>query len=123
MNRIIPKIFNGTRQLVISETFCCDPNQDVRIFLPITQEKTAELRFEFKSDADASNRHVEISKKENILILTLTNFLNTLGAALTKPVELNIGKDRFSLQIYGTSTGKEMLCLTLSLFKEESDNG
>ena len=120
MHRVVPKILNGTRHLVISESFCCDPNQNVSIFLPITPEKSVELRLEFEFDEDSSIRRVDISKTDDILIIKLNNFLNSLGTSLTNPLELTIGKDRFSLQMYGSSTNRDMLCLTISLFKEAS---
>lgn len=122
MNKTIPKIFNGSSQLVISETFCCNPNHGIKIYLPITPEKTATLQFEFKSDSDTSKRGVETSQEKNMLTITLINFLHPVGSTLTKPLELNIGNDRFSLQIYGSSAGQELLCLTISLFKEGSKN-
>lgn len=117
MNKIVPKIFNGDLQLILSETFCCDPTRGVRIHIPVTMEKDTVFSFVFKSDSDRSNRSIQTNQEGNTLTFFVTNFLNTFGASLTNFFEFKIGPDQFFLQIYGTSTSEIALCLTVSIFK------
>jgi hypothetical protein len=117
MDRIIPKIFNGDSELILSETFCCDSSKSVCVQLPITPGKIVDFYFDFKIHEDKSNRSVRINQTENTLTFTLLNFANTLGTSLSNPFEFGIGNDRFLLQIYGVSAGQKTLCLTISIFR------
>ena len=121
MNRITPKVVNGASDLIVSETFCCNPKLGVQIQLPITQDKTAEFHFIFQKDSDGANRSVQTTQNGNILTFVLTNFLSALGASLSHPFEFGIGTDKFFLQLYGVSPGEESLCLTISIFKGQKD--
>lgn len=92
------------------------------LHIPITPQKTAEFHFIFQSDSDNSKRGINTSQKGNILTFTLTNFLTASGASLSKPFEFNIGVDKFFLQLYGASSGDEVLCLTLSIFRGKKND-
>ena len=120
MSKVLPKIFNGNLQLVISETLCCVPTNGIQIHIPITTEKNAIFKFIFNSDPISSIRNVEVSQKDDNVIFVLTNFLNSLGASLSTPFKFKVGKDIFFLQFYGVSTGENILCFTFSIFKEEN---
>lgn len=121
MNKIIPKIFNGNLELVLSETLCCNAKDGVQVHIPVTSEKVAQFHFIFETDSDASKRGCKTTQEGEVLIITLTNFLNSLGASLSKPLEFCIGEDKFFLQFYGSSTGADYLCLTISVFKGQKN--
>lgn len=87
--------------------------------VPISHEKSAIFKFAFTSTATLSERDVSIDQTENDLTFTLTNFLNSFGASLSDPFRFHIGEDNFILQLYGISTGQDILCLTISIFKEK----
>jgi hypothetical protein len=121
MNKITPKIFNGSLQLVLSETLCCNASHGIQVHVPITVDKTVEFHFVFNTDADLSLQSCTASQKGDVLTISLTNFLSPFGAALTQPFEFTIGEDKFFLQIYGASAGTDCLCLTVSIFREQKN--
>lgn len=116
--KITPQIFNGNWQLIISETLSCVPSQGLQMLVPISHGKNAMFKFVFKSTDNASEKDVEIEQAANDLTFTLENFVNSLGTSLSDPFKFHIGKDNFFLQLYGISTGPDILCLTISIFKE-----
>lgn len=118
-SKITPQIFNGDWQLIISETLSCIPSQGLQVYVPITSEKNALFKFVFKSTDDPKKRDASVDQEGNNLTFTLINFLNLLGASLSNPFRFSIGKDNFLLQLYGISTGEDILCLTISVFKEK----
>lgn len=118
--KIVPKIFNGTWQLILSETLSCIPSQGLEIYVPINNEKNAIFKFIFKTIDNKKLKDAHVNQTDNILTFTLTNFLNSLGATLSDPFKFNIGKDNFLLQLYGISARSDVLCLTISIFKEKN---
>ncbi len=120
IGKIIPQIFNGNWQLMVSETLSCVPSRGLQVYIPITNEKNAIFNFVFKAADDQKRRNVSVDQVDNNLTFTLTNFLSSLGASLSNPFNFSIGKDKFLLQLYGLSTGGDILCLTISLFKEKN---
>ena len=119
ITKITPKIFNGDWQLIISETLSCIPSQGLQVYVPVTNERTAIFTFIFKS-TQTTEKDVKVDQVDNNLTFTLTNFLNSLGASLSDPFKFHIGKDNFFLQLYGITTGQDILCLTISIFKEKN---
>lgn len=121
MNKIQPKIFNGGWQLVMSETVCCNPSRELEVHLPVTPESVTMLRFVFITDSNLSksNLHTtnEGNNEGNTVTFTLTNFLKQFGAFLN-PFEFSIGADRYFLQMHGMSASRELLNLTISIFKK-----
>lgn len=117
MHRITPTIFNGSNQVILSETICCNPKLGVQVRLPITNENWVEFRFVFQSDSDLK-KGATIFQEGNILTFTLINFLGAFGSSLLQPYEFRIGEDKFFLQIYGASPGQNSLCMTISILKE-----
>lgn len=121
MNKITPKIFNGSLELVLSETVCCNPKHGLQVHIPVTSEKTAQFHFRFESDSDSSKKGCATSQDGDVLTLILTNFLGSFGASLTNPLEFCIGEDKFFLQFYGAASGSDCLCLTISVFKGQKN--
>ncbi|MFA6915050.1 MAG: DUF6864 domain-containing function [Parachlamydiales bacterium] len=121
MNKITPEIFNGSLELVLSETVCCNPKYGLQVHIPVTSEKIAQFHFRFESDSDPSKKGCATSQEGEVLIITLTNFLSSLGASLSKPLEFCIGDDKFFLQFYGAASGSDCLCLTISVFKGQKN--
>jgi hypothetical protein len=122
MNKITPIIFNGDWQLIMSETLCCDPTHELLLLLPITSEKNIPFRFLFKTNANTTDKGINIFQERDTLVFTLTNFLHALGASLANSFEFKIGDDPFYLQLYGISTGESLLCLTISIFRKRKVN-
>lgn len=119
MSKIIPQIFNGNAELLISETFCCSPSQGIKIHIPITQEKNSIFEFSFIRDDNYTNREIKVSSDGANLQFILINFSNQLGASLSTPFNFQVGKENFSLQIFGISPGDDILCFTISIFKKK----
>lgn len=117
MSKVIPKIFNGDLQLIISETFCCAPSKGIQVILPITSEKNLIFKFVFKIDRALSDRNIEVLQEDSELKFVLTNFVNSLGTSLSSPFSFNIGKENFSMQIFGIASSEDIICFTISVFK------
>ncbi len=118
MAKIIPTIFNGKYQLLISETFCCIPSLGIRLNIPISNNKFSNFEFDFYLNEKQQNRSVQVNQIKSDLYFALTNFFNPLGTAFIEPFKFKIGEENFLLQIYGTSIHNDFLNLTISIFKE-----
>ncbi len=119
--KIIPRIFNGPWQLILSETLPCIPSQGLEIHVPINNEKNAIFKFVFETLDNSILKNASVNQADNTLIFTLTNFLNSLSSSLSDPFKFTIGEDHFFLQLYGTSTGYDVLCLTIAIFRERKE--
>jgi hypothetical protein len=117
--KITPQIFNGNWQLIISETLSCIPSQGLQMHVPVSPGKSAIFTFVFNSTTNPSDRDVNIDQFGENLTFTFTNFSTSLGASLLDPFRFHVGDDNFFLQLYGISTGQDILCLTISIFKEK----
>lgn len=119
MNRVVPTIKNGSKQLLFSETICIDPNEGLQLVIPVTPEKTIEFRLVFRN-AESETGKVSPYVDSTGVTLTLTNFLSALGTSLSQPFKFAIGPSNFSFMIYGESNSPSLIRLTVSLFTSES---
>lgn len=120
MNKVIPKIFNGDLELILSETVTCMPSMGIQIHIPITNEKITIFKFTFIKDEARTTGNVQVSKEGDDIVFSLTNFLNPLGAAFSHPFKFHVGNETFLMQIYGVSTGEDIVFLNVSIFKEKN---
>ncbi len=119
MNKVVPKIFNDDSELVLSETVSFTPSKGLTIHIPTAQESMSIFEFSFIKDEKSSIANAEIKASGNNLVFTLTNFLNSLGAAFSQPFTFHINKEKFEMFIYAISTGEDVICLTISIFRHK----
>ena len=128
LNRVIPNIHNGHRQLILTETLSFMPNDGLIITIPTLNESTGiqsniTLQFTF-INKEAEPISVKQSAENNTLLLTFVNFNNSLGAGNTTPFFFNFGNVQYSLLIFTKSlTNKEnpkdtVYTMTFSIYSE-----
>lgn len=116
MSKIIPTIFNGKLELVLSETFIASPSRGIEVYIPLKIGKNAIFKFIFVAENE-SNSGVQISQQDDGLTFVLKNFLTSLGTALLNPFEFNVGNELFGMQIFATKVAEDVAQFTISIFR------
>lgn len=105
VSQVSNRIEVGGRALLLSETFCVPPSEEVRIFLEAMSGPDAEIRIAFVYDPEYDQNKIKTRSKDYILELLLVNF-GTVGTQVgtTNGIDILIGpegnEDRFKAYIF-----------------------
>jgi hypothetical protein len=132
MNRITPTINNGNLLLLISETFCLAPQLNLRVAVPIIDEKDKvlpELIFDFKFKENSNGaRGVSATHSPGRVQIELINFNNTSLMGFTKPLTLTAGGIPLTIFLISQaliepqSPDKKVILMTLTIYQGNLDN-
>ena len=89
MNRIFPIIKNGDARLLLSESIVLDYRNILQLEIPTADQKTLMFNFIFTQEEGKPGSFSSEIEGHRIT-LRLVNFINQLGAALTKPIEFGV---------------------------------
>ncbi len=82
------------KRLVYSNRICCISNESVNLEIDLTDDESINIEFKFLYD-DSNETKTSIQSPENgRVIFDLTNYTNSLGTGITKPVEIGALNDK-----------------------------
>lgn len=130
INRIFPKIKNGERFLLLSESVCFLMSEGLTINVPTTNsndgKSSKDLVINFRFNDDNTNEvksNIEIAQEG--INISLTNFGRALPAGTTKPIGFTIGNSRIELLFIGHAVeskpdNSKVMSITLSVYQVAS---
>tara|TARA_R110002072_G_scaffold159343_2_gene310418 strand:- start:5147 stop:5533 length:387 start_codon:yes stop_codon:yes gene_type:complete len=127
MSRVIPKIFSGNRQLIVSETICFDPMEGLLIDIPITsggKSDYIQIDFDFPVSSELEKGKVETKVTDKIIKISVCNFGDAIISGLVKPLTFNLGNTKIWLSFTGMllsnkeQSEQKLLQFTISIFSE-----
>lgn len=103
VNRVIPRILNGNKELVLTETLSFLPKEGLKIIIPtldLPSGKQSELTLKFTFiDKAGESPSIKQSVENNILSVLFINFNDTFGIGTTVPLSFTFGGSQYHLLI------------------------
>ena len=88
------EVICDNKRLVYSNRICCISNEAVNLHIDLTDNESINIEFKFHCDESNEIKTSMHSPENGKVIFDLTNYTNSLGTGITKPVEIGALNDK-----------------------------
>lgn len=84
------EIICDNKRLVYSNRICCISNDSINLKIDLTEKDTINIIFNFHYEEGDTIKTTMKSPENGKVVFDLTNYTNSLGTGITKPVEIGV---------------------------------
>lgn len=121
LNRIVPTIKSGNKELILSESFLCKPDDNIYFSIPVntTSETGSMLEIEFEFIKDDTGVHLEQEILNNLIKIQFYNFTETSASKRTKDwYKFELGELKLYMLMSLDVLSKNLVRLSSTMYRE-----